>query len=73
MNLRELANEGSKIVRNNPNLRTEINDLYCLAKDEIEEGGSEDHECELAYSDMVTLSEGGSLCIIQTADCKRLV
>jgi hypothetical protein len=38
-----------------PSLRTELADLYELAIDEIDTGGSEQHECELAYNDIVEL------------------
>lgn len=37
------------------NLRLEIIGFFQLAVDEIEQGGNEDHECELAYSDIKEL------------------
>lgn len=35
-----------------PELADQIRDFYSLALSEIEEGGSESHECELAWSDI---------------------
>jgi hypothetical protein len=55
MNLAELKSEAVKIIAERPELKSEIQDLYSLAVSEIEEGGSEMHECELAYNDMVEL------------------
>ena len=42
-----------RIISSNTQYRDEITLLYYLAKSEIEEGGSEEHECELAYNDML--------------------
>jgi hypothetical protein len=36
-------------------LKTEIVELYQLAVDEVEEGGSEMHESHLSYQDMMNL------------------
>ena len=55
MNLQQLKSEALRIIKANPDLKEEIQDLYSLAVSEIEEGGSETHECELAYNDMVEL------------------
>jgi len=35
-----------------PDKKEEIKSIYYLALSEIEEGGSEFHECSLAYSDI---------------------
>ena len=35
-----------------PRLQPEIADLVALAEDEIADGGSEEHECELARHDI---------------------
>jgi hypothetical protein len=40
-----------------PNLKSEILDFFYLAKDEIEDGGSEAHEVELAISSINELIE----------------
>lgn len=40
-----------------PNLKMEILDFYYLAKDEIEEGGSEHHEINLAMNSINELIE----------------
>lgn len=55
MNLQQLKAEAIRIIKVKPELKEEIQDLYFLAVSEIEEGGSEMHECELAYNDMVEL------------------
>ena len=55
MNLSQLKQETKKFIIENPDLKDEILDFYSLACSEIEEGGSELHECELAYNDMVEL------------------
>lgn len=41
-----------------PSYSEEFMDLYQYAMDEIEEGGSEDHECELSYNDMLEILKG---------------
>lgn len=55
MNLSELRTEAIRIIKAKPELNEEIRDLYSLAVSEIEEGGSESHECDLAYNDMLEL------------------
>ena len=48
MTLQELKTYAEKMSAKYPQLDDEIRDLYFLAQDEIEDGGSEAHECELA-------------------------
>lgn len=55
MNISELKAEAIRIIKEIPALKSEIQDLYSLALSEIEEGGSESHECSLALSDMEEL------------------
>ena len=55
MNLQQLKAEAIRIITAKPELKSEIQDLYSLAISEIEEGGSESHECQLAYGDMTDL------------------
>lgn len=55
MDLQQLKAEAIRIIKAKPELKSEIQDLFSLAISEIEEGGSESHECELAYNDMVEL------------------
>lgn len=55
MNLSQLKEETKKFIAENPDLKDEILDFFSLAVSEIEEGGSESHECDLAYNDMVEL------------------
>lgn len=57
MNLQQLKVQALKIIKEKPELKSEIQDLYSLAISEIEEGGSEMHECQLAYNDMLELIE----------------
>jgi hypothetical protein len=38
-----------------PELGSKIYDIVAMAKDEIADGGSEDNECELGYSDIQEL------------------
>jgi hypothetical protein len=57
MNLAELRTEAIRIIKAKPELKSEIQDLYSLAISEIEEGGSEFHECELAHNDMLELEK----------------
>ena len=53
MDIIQLKTEAIRIINNNPGYKDEITELYYLAKSEIEDGGSEEHECELAYNDML--------------------
>jgi hypothetical protein len=55
MDLQQLKTEAIRIIKAKPELKSEIQDLFSLAVSEIEEGGSESHECELAYNDMIEL------------------
>ena len=58
MNLTELKKEVLKMIDIHPKHTEELRELYFLAVSEIEEGGSETHECELAYTDMQDLING---------------
>jgi hypothetical protein len=58
MNITQLKTNTLKFIAERPDLKSELVDYYQLAVSEIEEGGSEDHECELAYSDMLDLING---------------
>jgi len=53
MNLQELKLKTRELIDEYPEYREEFVDFYELAESEIEEGGSEQHECELAYGDMM--------------------
>jgi len=52
MTLTELSIKTKQLSIKYPVLKQELIELYILACDEVEEGGSETHECELAISDM---------------------
>jgi hypothetical protein len=58
MNLAELKAEAIRIIKAKPELKSDIQEFYSLAISEIEEGGSESHECSLAYNDMLALENG---------------
>lgn len=53
MNKKELRVEALRLIDQYPNKTEEIRGLYSLALSEIEEGGSEDNECSLAWRDML--------------------
>jgi len=50
--LKELRKYATEMMGEHPSIASEILDFYQLACDEVEQGGSENHECELAYSDI---------------------
>ena len=52
MTLTELSIQAKQLTIKYPVLKQELIELYILACDEVEEGGYEDHECELAIADM---------------------
>ena len=47
--MQELTAYAKEKIKEFPQLEEDIIDLVMLARDEIEDGGSEDHECEFAY------------------------
>ena len=53
--LMELKVEVLRLIDKYPNKSDELRELYYLAGDEIESGGSESHECDLAWRDMLEL------------------
>jgi hypothetical protein len=55
MNIQTLKAEAIKIIKEFPDLADDVKDLFELAMTEIEEGGSESHECQLAINDMEEL------------------
>jgi hypothetical protein len=55
VNLEDLKQYARSKANAHPVLRTEIAELYELAVSEIDTGGSEQHECELAYHDIEEL------------------
>jgi hypothetical protein len=59
MTLQELRIKSIELTKQYPQYEDQIRDLFFLAQDEIEDGGSEAHECELAISDMEYLIEHG--------------
>jgi hypothetical protein len=53
--LMELKVAVLRLIDKYPKKGDELRDLYYLASDEIEGGGSEPHECDLAWRDMLEL------------------
>jgi hypothetical protein len=53
MGIKELKETTLKLIDMHPKHTEELRELYFLAMSEIEEGGSEEHECDLAYRDML--------------------
>lgn len=59
MTLQELRTKSIELTKQYPQYGDLIRDLFFLAQDKIEEGGSEAHECELAISAMEYVIENG--------------
>ena len=55
MKRKELYLKVLEYIKLYPSLKNEMLDLFHLANDEILEGGSEVHECELALSEIEDL------------------
>ena len=55
MTLRDLYHYCTDKAELHPELYDDIYDFYRLAEMEVEDGESEDHECELAVSDIEDL------------------
>lgn len=53
MNRKDLREGALRLIDQYPHKSEEIRDLYSLAISEIEEGGSEENECSLAWRDML--------------------
>ena len=47
MSIKRATEFGREFIKTNPQFKDEVLDLYQLMKDEIEEGGSTDHEINL--------------------------
>ena len=55
MTLRDLYQYCVEKAKQHPELFDDIHSIYDLAEMEVEDGGSENHECELAMSDIEDL------------------
>jgi hypothetical protein len=53
----ELLNYAKKVMNERPDLKEEIIDLWTLYLDEVEEGGSPDHEADLCYGSIEELAQ----------------
>ena len=58
MTLRDLYSYCQEVGNKYPSMKSEIVGFYHLAQMEVEDGGSEDHECELAVGDINDLING---------------
>lgn len=61
MTLKELSVFTKGLCKEHPEHKQLLIELYILACDEVEEGGSEAHECSLAQADMLYLVKHGEL------------
>lgn len=55
MTLSELKELTINLIKQYPKHKGQLTEYYYLAESEIEEGGSVEHECELAQRDMMEL------------------
>jgi hypothetical protein len=55
MTLEDFQNTCSEYINKYPELKNEILDIYTLCLDEIEEGGSVNHEISLGMTDLEEL------------------
>ena len=58
MRLRDLYEYCQEVGEKYPSMADEIMGFYDLSQMEVEDGGSEDHECELAVGDINDLING---------------
>jgi hypothetical protein len=56
----ELAKYCLEVISKHPKLASEVNDYFVLCNDEIEEGGSRQHEIELCIGSIKELIEENS-------------
>jgi hypothetical protein len=55
MTLSELKSFTIDLIKQYPQHKGQLTEYYYLAESEVEEGGSIQHECELAERDMIDL------------------
>ena len=55
MDLNELKIACFKKIKENPTLRSQVLDIYEMARDEIQDGGSVENEVELAFDSLEEL------------------
>lgn len=55
--MKELIEFARNFITKNPGLKSEVEDLVQLCRDEIEEGGSETHEIQLCTESIKQLLE----------------
>jgi hypothetical protein len=64
--MEQLVKELRAVIAKYPQLKEQVNDFYQLCRDEIEEGGSPDHEMDLCRGSVRELIEeiGGDVSLI---------
>ena len=60
MNVQTLKEKTIELLKIHPAYAEEFEALLFLALDEIEDGGSEQHECDLAYNEMLEIIHGSN-------------
>lgn len=60
MNIQTLKEKTVELLKTHPAYAEEFEALLFLALDEIEEGGSEQHECDMAYNEMLEIIHGSN-------------
>lgn len=60
MNIQTLKEKTTELLKIHPAYAEEFEALLFLALDEIEDGGSEQHECDLAYNEMLEIIHGSN-------------
>lgn len=71
MKLTELKSFAEEMSTGYPQLNNQIRDFYFLALSEVEDGESEENECELAYSDIMDLIKDQNKTSNKSVDFKR--
>jgi hypothetical protein len=57
MSIKELREKTRLLMQQHPEHKDDFQEFYYLALDEIEDGQSEQHECDIAYESMRQLLE----------------
>ena len=57
MNIETLKEKTIELLETHPEYKHHFEEYYYLALSEIEEGGSEQHECDTAYNEMLAIIE----------------
>lgn len=72
MSLYGLRTFCAHIMHQHPNLKDQVIDIYRLAVDDVEDGDSEDHACELAINDLKQLVENNRGAVAERPNASAL-